>query len=68
MNWPLSFMPYPAGVCIHELADRIQKAENSVPIATIMVARKCSRGPTRLRPNSMMPRNPASRKNADSTS
>ena len=25
---------WPAGYCIHELAERIQKAENSVPTAT----------------------------------
>jgi hypothetical protein len=50
------------------LEERIQNAEISVPIATISVARKCSRGPTRLRPNSITPRKPASRKNAVSTS
>ena len=59
---------WPAGVCIQELADRIQKAENRVPSATMQVARKCSRSPTRSQPNSMMPRNAASRKKAVITS
>ena len=61
-------MAKPAGVCIQELTDRIQKAEPSVPMATISVAKKCRPLPTRLRPNSITPRKPASRKNADSTS
>src|SRR5918998_5205784 len=38
-------MAWPAGVCIQELADRIQKAEKSVPSATMQVAKKCSRSP-----------------------
>jgi hypothetical protein len=50
------------------LADRIQKAEMKVPTATASVATKCSVLPTRFMPNSMTPRNPASRKNAVSTS
>ncbi|MNL69588.1 hypothetical protein D3C87_1944670 [compost metagenome] len=67
-NWPASFIAKPAGVCIHEFAERIQVAEISVPTATMTVAKKCSFGPTRLRPNSMTPRKPASRKKAVSTS
>ncbi len=58
----------PAGVCIQEFADRIQNAETSVPTATRRVAMKCMRSPTRSQPNSMIPRNDASRKNAVSTS
>ncbi|GJE44509.1 hypothetical protein AEGHOMDF_3697 [Methylobacterium soli] len=58
----------PAGVCIQELADRIQKAETSVPKATMQVETKCSRSPTRSQPNSMIPRKPASRKKAVMTS
>jgi len=48
--------------------DRIQNVEMSVPAATISVAKKCARGPTRCQPNSITPRKPASRKNAVSTS
>lgn len=40
----------------------------SVPTATVQVAKKCSFGPTLVQPNSMIPRNDASRKNAVSTS
>ena len=58
----------PCGVCIQLLADRIQKAETLVPMATRRVARKCSFGPTFFQPNSMTPRNEASRKKAVSTS
>ena len=67
-NWPAALMPWPAGVCIQLLADRIQKADRSVPTATISVAKKCRPRPTRFMPNSMTPRKPASRKKADSTS
>ena len=67
-NCPSALTLKPAGVCIQELADKIQNAEINVPIATISVARKCSRGPTRDNPNSMTPRKPASRKKAVSTS
>ncbi|MNF15512.1 hypothetical protein D3C80_2181560 [compost metagenome] len=67
-NCPAALMAKPLGVCIQEFAERIQVAEISVPIATMAVARKCSFGPTRLRPNSMTPRKPASRKKAVSTS
>ena len=42
--------------------------ESTVPRATMHVAKKCSFGPTRPSPKSMIPRNPASRKNAVSTS
>ena len=66
--WPAAFIVWPVGVCIQELADRIQNAEIKVPVATIKVAKKCKRGPTRLSPNSMTPRKPASRKNAVITS
>src|ERR1700737_4877523 len=64
-NCPASFIIHPAGVCIQLFADRIHVAEMSVPTATMQVARKCSLGPTLLIPNSMTPRNPASRKNAE---
>ena len=46
----------------------IQNVEISVPIATMQVARKCVRSPTLRQPNSITPRNVASRKNAVSTS
>ena len=58
----------PAGVCIQLFTDRIQKADIAVPPATARQAIMCSVGPTRSRPKSMMPRKPASRKKADSTS
>ena len=58
----------PAGVCIQELAERIQNAEIAVPVATKIADMVCSQGGTRFQPNSMTPRNVASRKNAISTS
>ena len=58
----------PAGVCIQEFSASIQKADSVVPKATRKVARVCTRFETRLKPNSMMPRNTASRKKAVSTS
>src|SRR3979409_2801118 len=58
----------PCGVCIQLLEARIQNAEMSVPIATMIVAKKCRPGPTLFHPNSATPRNPASRKKAVSTS
>ena len=61
-------MPNPCGVCIHEFTDRIHVAEIAVPTATMAVANMCRPGPTFSRPKSMMPRKPASRKNAVSTS
>ena len=61
-------MVQPAGVCIQLLAAKIQVADSKVPTATMQVAKKCSFGPTLLMPNSMTPRNPASRKKAESTS
>jgi len=61
-------MAKPVGVCIQELAVRIQPIEVSVPAETMQVESQCSFGPTRFIPNSMMPRNPASRKKAVSTS
>ncbi len=67
-NWPASLTTWPTGVCIQELAASIQKDDKSVPTATARVAVKWSPLPTRLMPNSMMPRKPASRKKAVSTS
>src|SRR5258705_13784990 len=55
--------------CLHPAIEaRIQNAEMSVPVATMIVARKCRPGPTLFHPNSITPRNPASRKKAVSTS
>ena len=65
---PSSANAKPCGVCIHELAARIQNALISVPKATMQVEKKCSFGPTFFQPNSITPRNDASRKNAVSTS
>ena len=65
---PSGPMPKPAGVCIQLLTVRIQNADSSVPPATMQVANMCSLRPTRSIPNSMTPRNPASRKKAVSTS
>lgn len=67
-NWPFSPIEKPAGVCIQLFTARIQVAEISVPMATIAVASMCSPSPTRFRPKSMIPRKPASRKKAVSTS
>ena len=64
----MSSMVKPAGVCMKLLADRIQNAEIAVPSATMQVAKKCTHFGTRFQPNSMMPRKPASRKKAVSTS
>ena len=58
----------PRGVCIQLFDARIQRRRNSVPVATMTVAKKCRPGPTLFQPNSMTPRKPASRKNAVSTS
>src|SRR5690554_120178 len=58
----------PAGVCIQLLADRIQKEEIKVPVATIMAENRCTPGGTLSRPNNRTPRNAASRKNAVMTS
>jgi len=65
---PSGVIAKPAGDCIQLLAEMIQNEETSVPRATRQVARKCSPGPTRFQPNSMTPRNEASRKKAVSTS
>src|SRR5688500_13902436 len=65
---PSGAMAWPVGDCIQLLAEMIQKAEISVPIATIQVATKWSLGPTFFQPNSMTPRKLASRKKAVSTS
>jgi hypothetical protein len=67
-NWPCAFIAHPVGVCIQLLTLRIQKADMAVPAATIRVARKWSLLPTRSSPNSITPRNPASRKKAVRTS
>ncbi|MNG20735.1 hypothetical protein D3C84_1050150 [compost metagenome] len=67
MTWPL-IISKPCGVCIQLLEARIQKVEMSVPMATMTVAKKCRPRPTLFQPNSMTPRNPASRKNAVNTS
>ena len=56
---PFSIWP-PAGVCIQELATRIQKADIDPPSATIAVAKRCMARGTRSQPNIMMPRKPAS--------
>ena len=58
----------PSGVCIQLFADMIHADESTVPSATMQVAKKCSFGPTRPSPKSMIPRNPPSRKKAVSTS
>ena len=58
----------PAGVCIHELSARIQKADAVVPMATSTVASVWTQFATLRKPNSMTPRNTASRKKAVSTS
>ncbi|MNI78538.1 hypothetical protein D3C73_1349230 [compost metagenome] len=63
-----STISMPCGVCIQLFEERIQNIEISVPMATMMVAKKCSLRPTRPQPNSITPRKPASRKNAVSTS
>ena len=55
-------------MCIQLFADRIQNIEIAVPTATAMAENVCSHGGTRFQPNSRMPRNVASRKNAVSTS
>ncbi|MCY1222789.1 hypothetical protein D9M72_348930 [compost metagenome] len=68
-TWNSPFtISWPAGVCIHELSARIQKAESVVPKATMKVDIRCTRSPTLPWPNSITPRKPASRKNAVSTS
>src|SRR5215469_3629711 len=43
----------PCGVCNQLLEARIQLAEIRVPRATMIVAKKCSPGPTLFQPNSM---------------
>ena len=53
----------PAGVCIHELATMIQKAERVAPKATMAVAKRWLFRPTRCQPKSMMPRKLASSMN-----
>jgi len=53
-NFPLSKKP-PRGVCIHELATMIQKAERDAPSATMDVANRCMPGETLFHPNIMIP-------------
>jgi hypothetical protein len=63
-----SRISYPTGVCIQLLAERIQNADIRVPPATAIAESVCSHGGTRFQPNSITPRNVASRKKATSTS
>jgi hypothetical protein len=58
----------PAGVCIHELLAMIQTDDRTVPMETITVAANIVARPTRPSPYSRMPMNPASTKNAVTTS
>ena len=58
----------PCGVCIQLFSTMIQKADIVVPKATRTVAPICAQAGTREKPNSMIPRNTASRKKAVSTS
>src|SRR3546814_11313576 len=62
-NMP-STIAWPCGVCIQLLAEMIQNVDSSVPSATMQVEKKCTLCDTRLQPNSITPRNVASRKNA----
>ncbi len=68
MKRPAASMWKLDGYCIQLLAAMIQKAETTVPTATMQVAKKCSPLPTRRQPNSITPRKLASRKKAVSTS
>ncbi len=68
MKRPRASTTKATGCCIQLLADRIQKAEDRVPSATMQVATKCRVRPTFWRPNSITPRKLASRKKAVSTS
>ena len=56
---------YPAGVCCHEFATRIQNAEIVAPTATIRTENQCIPLETFSRPNKYKPRKPDSRKNAN---
>src|SRR3989337_705514 len=67
MIWP-SATVWPTGVCIQELSAMIQNADSEVPNATSTVDVRCTQPGTRFMPNSITPRNVASRKNAVSTS
>lgn len=69
VTWTMpSRISKPAGVCIHEFADRIQNEEMKVPTATMTAENRCRPGGTLLRPNSSTPRKAASRKKAVTTS
>ena len=59
---------YPSGVCIHEFAIRIQSALKCAPNTTRDVASSHIRDPSRSPPNSISPRNPPSRANANTPS
>ena len=64
-----SWTSWPTGYCIQQFAERIQKAENSVPMATTNGGGHVQPGRHPLRqPNSITPRKVASRKKALSTS
>jgi hypothetical protein len=67
-NLPSGPMMNPAGVCIQLLAAKIQNALKLAPNATMQQAKKWKPGRTRFTPKSITPMNPASRKNAVSTS
>jgi hypothetical protein len=58
----------PCGVCIQEFAIRIHRALKCAPKTTRTVARSHILGPSRSPPNSMRPRNPPSRANANTPS
>ena len=58
----------PCGVCIHELAIRIHRALKCAPNTTRKVASSHILGPSRSPPNSIRPRNPPSRANANTPS
>lgn len=61
-------MAKPYGVCIQPLETKIQKVETGAPGVTIQAVEKCSADGTLLQPNSIAPRNLASRKETVSTS
>src|SRR5690606_3950899 len=65
---PPSLTSNPIGVCIQLFADKIQKADINVPIATMTVAIKCIFLLTLPQPKSIIPKKEASKKNAVNTS
>src|SRR5699024_9588756 len=50
-----SLMTKPTGRCINALADKIQKAESTVPIATSQIQTKCKPLDRRSQPNTHIP-------------